>query len=137
MTPFDSYVEWRLPIDGIQKPVTIVVGVESRSWDQPAATVANPAPAGGTITVRFTRPASPATGHATPPAGQLTRTDTGSASAPFVPPAMTGTTADYVYDSLADGEYTVAPGSPWSPTSASVTVANGSTHLIEFNYVAP
>jgi hypothetical protein len=50
---------------------------------------------------------------------------------------MVGPTQDYVYDSLADGEYTVAPGSPWSPTTASVTVANGSTHLIEFNYVEP
>lgn len=137
MTPLDTSIEWRLPIDGVQRPVTILYGVEARTDVTPAPTVANPAPAGGTITVRFTRPASPTTGHDTPPAGQLTRTDTGSTSPPFVPPAMTGTTVDYVYDSLADGEYTVAPGSPWSPTSASVTVANGSTHLIEFNYVEP
>lgn len=137
MTPLDTGIEWRLPIDGVQRPVTILYGVEARTDVTPTPTVANPAPAGGTITVRFTRPSSPTTGHNTPPAGQLTRTDAGTSSAPFVPPAMVGPTQDYVYDSLADGEYTVTPGSPWDPTTASVTVADGSTHLIEFNYVEP
>lgn len=135
MTPLDNCIEWRLPIDGLQKPVTILYGVEGRTDVSPLPEVANPAPDAGTITVTFDRlaPGFPGTRQ---PVGQLTRDGYGS-SDPFVPPAVIDGTAVYVYDNLADGSYTVTPGSDWSPSTITVVVANGSSETMDFSYVIP